>query len=1700
MNRIFSIDDINEIINKDKGIIDDALCVIEDIKSVASDIQAEASSAPAGAASVDISGAVSNFNSNSNNAVYDDAITKLETCERRLSMIEENDKFFSEQVDDLTKTTNNIKSVIEDLEEFISKTPLATHRSIFGLSLAIKSIEWKKTLSDVNETIDEIRERTKGSEKLSTTFSEDPVNLSTGNFIYNKTDLEYMGAAGFSFRRFYNSINTYLGVLGKDWNTNFEVHLRFEPSKVFEGDEIIVLKEDGKEERFLPVNDEIYTPGGNSLAVLTKTKQGYEYVTLEGFKYIFDEDGIFRRYEDINGQGITLIYVFESNKNTLNKVIRDSGEYFEFAYDKSGYLSSVTDSMGRVVRYEIEDGKLTKVTRPDGTTFKYTYTLNGKLKSVENPRAIVTVENEFDLEHRTTCQKFPDGTTMQYEYDDSEKIVTLTERNGSKSVHYHDDLKRNVRNVYLDGEESFVYNSKNQKTQIKDKNGNITRLTYDNRGNVTGIINPVGTKVSLTYNAHNKPITASINGREKFHNNYDVKGNLVETIDAIGRKAYISYDEKGRPVIITVPDGSKTKLSYDDRGNVLSIEDAQGNTIRYSYDELNRVTEVIDAKGSKRTFSYDIMDNIIEETDAAGNKRSYAYNESGKLTEITDYDGYKLTRTYNVLNKPENITDKEGRVTRLEYDSMWNISGVITPDGAKTEYIYNENNRLAHVKDALGNTTKFTYDGMGNRLSIEDAEGARTEFIYNSIGQVISVKNSEGYITSYDYDDEGNLIKITDPLGNELHRSYDEAGQLIKEVLSDGESREYTYNSLGNISSVTTESGITTKYEYLFGSNKVISILYHDGNKETFTYDANGNLKTRTDRNGYILTYYYDSLNRLIVVEGMQGECKRYTYDVLGNVTSMTDALGNVTTYEYSLTGKLIKVTDALGNSAEYTYDVNDRLIGVWQEGTIEEPPRRTEYKRNILGQVETVTDALGQEEYYRYNRRGELIEKIDRDGYITKYDYNKNGDLEKLQYADDREVMLSYDALRHLSEIKDWLGTTSIVSDAMGRTKEVTYPDGQKVGYTYSVSGQRTGIVYPDGDTVQYVYDENARLSKLKNLDKKNNILVEKNCICYNYDNIGRLYEKTLLNGVSTTYLYNEKGLLSRLTHSDSEGILDEYIYEYDNAGNKTSIVKNRRGLEEESGAYGYGYDAIGRLSTVTKEEKLLREYSYDAFGNRKALKDYSDGIETFTSYSYNALNQLIHRVKETNRDNVSAVLESESYNYDRRGNLTQILKDGNIKNQYIYGAINRLEQASNQDGESARYIYNGLGHRVGKEEYSCILPSVSVPDVSIGVKLPQPEKEIKYLIDLTKQYHNMLEREVREVKADDITANASSIISSRQTFLWDGNVAAMIDDDRSMDFYLQDDLGSPIRLMDEEASLIDSYGYDEFGQDIYGNQGISQPFGYTGYQSDRISGTYFAQAREYSESLSRFCSDDAYVYMKFSDIRYLNLYGYCYNNPINFIDISGNDAYILYLPEWKNEAKNDKKKIKKEYGLKDDEIHMIAITDNQSFIDSWNNMGIEDGKTVDIDVVIVNTHAAYDHIGYGKNSNDALGKEIIWDLDEKSMDGLILYGCNAGHMDHAEENIAFEFSKIVDGAPVIASDGTVQVTNNIMDFFATKYKSKNDDVFISFLDDPSNPRDNKGWIIYKFDGTNVNTEVIGKKKLGLSEMLNYLEESCDE
>ena len=181
-------------------------------------------------------------------------------------------------------------------------------------------------------------------------------------------------------------------------------------------------------------------------------------------------------------------------------------------------------------------------------------------------------------------------------------------------------------------------------------------------------------------------------------------------------------------------------------------------------------------------------------------------------------------------------------------------------------------------------------------------------------------------------------------------------------------------------------------------------------------------------------------MDRIVEIMGSEGERKSYTYDALGNVTSMTDGEGNTTWYAYTLSGQLAKVTDALGNETEYRYDVCDRLIEIRQygaEGSLKgdtevsgmdaeflEAERQngrkrlcqiTRYTRDLRGQVTETVDALGQKETYTYDKKGQLLGKLDKEGYLTKYAYTKQGDLSGIQYADGKEVKLSYNPLRQL-------------------------------------------------------------------------------------------------------------------------------------------------------------------------------------------------------------------------------------------------------------------------------------------------------------------------------------------------------------------------------------------------------------------------------------------------------------------------------------------------------------------------------------------------------------------------------------------------------------------------------------------------------------------------------------------------------------
>ena len=399
--------------------------------------------------------------------------------------------------------------------------------------------------------------------------------------------------------------------------------------------------------------------------------------------------------------------------------------------------------------------------------------------------------------------------------------------------------------------------------------------------------------------------------------------------------------------------------------------------------------------------------------------------------------------------------------------------------------------------------------------------------------------------------------------------------------------------------------------------------------------------------------------------------------------------------------------------------------------------------------------------------------------------------------------------------------------------------------------------MTYPDGRTVYYGYDEQVRLSELKEGES---------IITYGYDSFGRLKEKNFPNGMRTTYHYDRKDQLTELLHQDQEGILDRYTYLYDLLGNKTGITKERRGLERESGHYRYGYDALGRLSEIQKDGEIQYRYGYDAFGNRTWKEESGEQ----TSYQYNALNQMVSERQGEIR---------KEYGYDKRGNLTAILENGAWKKQYVYGAMNRLEEAVDAAGKQARYQYNGLGHRVGKQEG--VLPKEKLekldPQRRVGMEIGN-SRQITYTLDLTRQYYNLLERTEE---------------SQSQRYFWDGNVAAY-EENGERNYYLQDELGSPLRIEDSAGTIKESYGYGAFGEDLYQNQGEMQPFGYTGYQRDEIAGTYYAQAREYLAENGRFAEQDLIVgFVEYPET--LNRYSYCWNNSLIYADYNGEFPTII-------------------------------------------------------------------------------------------------------------------------------------------------------------------------------------------------------------
>lgn len=1256
-------------------------------------------------------------------------------------------------------------------------------------------------------------------------YSSDPVNLSNGNYVYEKTFFNFDTPISINLRVFYNVCNTLCGSLGIGWDHNFEKHIHVD------NDITEVVLEDGTRQLFRRSKSALYSNLPGSVGALSEDQHGYVYIDEEKDIYHFDRSGRLLYAETIDGWKLSLSY----HGNRLSSVSCTDGISLCFSYADSKLLK-VEDHTGRTVSFEYERDLLTAVTDPMGGRTKFAYDEKNRLYKVLSPSGDLSVHNEYDPLGRTVQQTFADGGILRYSYNVGEKNVVLQRQNGSKVTYYHDDLFRNVRTVFSDGEERIQYNDNNQRTAFIDKLGRTTRFSYNSKGDLTGVTNAEGTKFELAYNDNGQLTEISVDGKRMGTATYDEKRHQRRFVNANGGSSEFEYDSYGRLTEVIHEDGSKTSLTYDEKGNIISaIEPIKGRT-EYAYDDCHRVVSTIDACGNKTEFRYDALDQIIQVINAEGNARSYAYDSRGNLVRITDFNGGLTSIEYNAMNRPVKITDPEGHTVQYEYDLMSNLIKKTAADGGVTEYGYDGESRLVSIRYPNGETERAEYDPVGN---------------------IIRRQAQDGAVFCLTYDALDRPLTVTDPDNGVRKAIYDELGNVTAILYEDGTREEFTFDLLGNRTSYTDQNGYTRYYRYN-EVNELVEIKDEDGVIATFTYGPGGQLLSERGSAGEELNYFYDqagnitaikdsvtgswkfaynSLLQLVSVEHVGEGIEHYEYDLLGNISAVIDGSGNKTQYQYSKTGTLQSVIDSRGNETRYLYDPCDRLTQILQTSDghfaadkISELNNKqriiysTTYTRDLEGNVIKVQESDGGVIQFTYDACGRIISRRDQEGYVTKCTYGLAGTIDKLTFDDGRTITCQYDALKRLTQLEDWLGITRVDRDAAGNVVSVTDHEGNKTCYTWNGFGKCTSLKYPNGDNVSYEYDEKRRLSRCVSKDAE---------VAMSYLPNGLLQERRYSNNVRVAYRYDPLGRISQLTSSSAEGTIESISYEYDSCARKKSICYEQRNASRTE--YRYFYDPLGFMTKVLKDGTVDQLYEYDHFGNR-TKKVCGDITET---YGYDGLDRLAW--KKTGTDECR-------YAYDKRGNLISETLNGQDRLRLRFDALDRLASAESEYGQ-AEYFYNGFAacdHVVRRYQGN--------------------SQRVKYLFDIQKENHLL------GVCQNDQWENIA----------WDG-IPVMSWSQGGSSCLLHDERMSGLAIARKQA--VDCYSYDAFGK-AEGEK--PELFAFAGFRSDSVTGYYDAGWRQYDASTGRFISKDP-VAGSLAIPASMNPFIYCLADPINHIDPTG-------------------------------------------------------------------------------------------------------------------------------------------------------------------------------------------------------------------
>ena len=762
--------------------------------------------------------------------------------------------------------------------------------------------------------------------------TDEPVDLVSGRFLVNKTDLVLPGRVPVSLQRFYRSEFGQAGLLGIGWTVDL-----YDSTLTTAGTGFALVRPDQSTVRFAPAGPGQWAnadepefrgalltalPGEFRFQLRFKDGTVHRFERLLGFANAAALAALTDRY----GNTVTLTRVPQAFQNhRITRITEPAGRAIDLTYDTAGRLAQVTDPLGRTAQYAYDvEGRLETVTDPAGGVTRYAYDSQHRILSITDPRGIAFITNEYDpVTGRVTRQIQADGGVWSFAYTLTGNIVTqtvVTDPRGNPTTYRFnaegftlsrtDALGQTTLFEYLPGSNLLAV--------ITDPLGRTIRYDYDGQGNLARIVQPDGTDRRLEYEPVFNRLTAMIEplGRTTRYE-YDALGNMTARVAPGGARTTVTYLADGSPATITDPQGHVTTLTYDAFGNLATVQDPPGNVSRREYDVASRLLRTTTPTGRTTQFAYDALDRVVQLTDAAGGVIQYTYDPNGNLLTLRN------------------------------------------PQGMTTEYTYDVMDRVIARKDPLQRTKTLTYDLAGNLVQTVDQRGQLTAFVSDAVNRRVREIYTGGVSVDFVYDAGSRLVRIIDSEGGVIEHEYDSNNRLIRETTAHG-TVAYTYDVLGRQTTVAIAGEPVATYGYDIDS-RVRSITRASLSPLTLDYDVRGLLTRLVLPNGVTTTYEYDGaarLTRLLYESTAAGVLGDLTYQHASDGRrirtggtfariALPDATATATydaanqqlafgdrTMSFDDNGNLVQLTEP-GSTTLFTWDARDRLRAISTGGSL---------------------------------------------------------------------------------------------------------------------------------------------------------------------------------------------------------------------------------------------------------------------------------------------------------------------------------------------------------------------------------------------------------------------------------------------------------------------------------------------------------------------------------------------------------------------------------------------------------------------------------------------------------------------------------------------------------------------------------------------------------------------------------------------